>query len=74
MTTGNLDIRIPIGMLFSTLGGLLVVYGLVSDSAIYQRSLGININLWWGLAMLVFGVIMYLFGRRKPRDHVPGAS
>lgn len=68
MTTGNLDIRIPIGMLFSALGGLLVAYGLVSDSAIYRRSLDININLWWGLALLVFGVLMYVFGRREPRS------
>ena len=74
MTPGNLDIRIPIGMLFSTLGGILVAYGLAGDPAIYRRSRGINVNLWWGLAMLVFGVLMYAFGRRKPRDHVPGAS
>jgi hypothetical protein len=61
----TLDIRIPIGLLFAILGALLVAYGLASDPAIYGRSLGININLWWGLAMLVFGALMIAFGRRK---------
>ena len=63
MTPGNLDIRLPIGLLF-TLCGLLVAYGLVSDAAVYRRSLDINVNLWWGLAMLVFGALMLLFGRK----------
>ena len=60
----GLDIRLPIGALFSFLGVLLAGYGLVSDTAIYERSLGINMNLWWGLALLVFGVAMLFFGRR----------
>ena len=60
----TLDIRIPIGLLFAILGALLVGYGLISDPAIYQRSLGININLWWGLVMLLFGGLMIFLGRR----------
>jgi hypothetical protein len=66
----GLDIRLPIGLLFTILGVLVTVYGLISDSAIYQRSLDININLWWGLVMLAFGAIMTFAGRRKPG---PGA-
>ena len=62
----GLDIRLPIGLLFAILGGLLVLYGLVSDPAIYQRSLDINVNLWWGLVLLVFGILMALAGRRRP--------
>ncbi len=54
----GLDIRIPIGSLFVLLGALLAGYGLLSDPAIYQRSLGIDINLWWGAALLVFGIAM----------------
>lgn len=54
----GLDIRIPIGSLFVVLGALLAGYGLFSNPAIYQRSLGIDINLWWGVALLVFGVAM----------------
>lgn len=60
----SLDIRLPIGMLFSVVGGLMVVYGLLSDRAIYARSLGINVNLWWGLVLIVFGAIMWYFGQR----------
>ncbi|HEY2036463.1 MAG TPA: hypothetical protein VGG96_05585 [Steroidobacteraceae bacterium] len=54
----GLDIRIPIGSLFVLLGGLLAGYGLLSSPAIYQRSLGIDINLWWGVVLLIFGFAM----------------
>jgi hypothetical protein len=64
MTSESLDIRTPIGLLFAVLGGLLTAYGLVGDRAIYARSLGININLWWGLVMLAFGLVMMALGRR----------
>lgn len=60
----QLDIRLPIGLMFTLLGVLLVVFGLISDSSSFRNSLGININLWWGLVMLVFGVVMTLLGRR----------
>jgi len=60
----QLDIRLPIGLMFTVLGGLLTVFGLVGDKSGVQRSLGINVNLWWGLVMLVFGVLMFLLGRR----------
>jgi hypothetical protein len=60
----GLDIRLPIGALFSILGVLLAGYGLVSDRGIYVRSLGINVNLWWGVALLVFGVVMVVLGRK----------
>ncbi len=71
-----LDIRLPIGLLFTVLGVLLAVYGVTSDSAIYQRSLGHNVNLGWGLALLAFGVVMFLFGRRgtsgiRPAETTP---
>jgi hypothetical protein len=70
MTPGNLDIRLPIGLLFAILGGLLATYGAVGDRSIYQRSLGINVNLWWGLVMLAFGALMIGLGRRRhpPND------
>ncbi len=54
----SLDLRIPIGLLFGMLGALLMAYGLVSDPAIYQVSLGINVNLWWGLVLILFGGFM----------------
>ena len=60
----GLDIRTPIGLMFTILGALVTGYGIISDRAIYQRSLGINVNLWWGLALLAFGLTFLYFGRR----------
>ena len=60
----RLDIRLPIGLLFSLLGLLLAGFGLIANKAVFQRSLGINVNLWWGIVMLVFGVVMFVLGRR----------
>jgi hypothetical protein len=53
----GLDLRWPIGLMFSLIGVLLVIYGLMTNSnpEIYARSLNININLYWGLLLLVFG-------------------
>ena len=60
------DIRLPIGVLFVVLGALLMLYGVMtlSDTALYARSNSVNINLWWGLTMVLFGGLMYLFGHR----------
>jgi hypothetical protein len=56
----NFDLRLPIGLMFSTFGAILTVLGFVTNgkAELYQRSLNININLWWGLIMLVFGLAM----------------
>ena len=58
----GLDIRLPIGLMFSLFGLLLVVYGYFGNQTIYARSMGINVNLWWGIVMLVFGLVMLRFG------------
>jgi len=63
----GLDIRLPIGLMFTILGLLLFVFGIVGDKTIYQRALGINVNFWWGIVMLVFGLGMLWFGRRATR-------
>ena len=60
----GLDIRLPIGLLFSIFGVLLVAYGAFGNKDIYARSLDVNINLWWGMIMLVFGLLMFLLGKR----------
>jgi hypothetical protein len=55
----NFDLRLPIGIMFSLFGALLVIFGAASDKAIYEaHSLGININLGWGAVLLVFGGFM----------------
>jgi hypothetical protein len=55
----QLDVRIPIGLLFIVFGAILSIFGLLSDPAIYQaHSLGLNINFAWGLVQLAFGAVM----------------
>ena len=54
----SLDIRIPIGLMFGIMGAILVVFGLVSDPKLYERSLGVNVNLGWGCVLLVFSTLM----------------
>jgi multisubunit Na+/H+ antiporter MnhG subunit len=63
----NLDIRIPIGLLFTVFGVMLVIFGIVSNPEIYQRSLGVNINLETGIGLLIFGAVMLLLGRKGQR-------
>jgi multisubunit Na+/H+ antiporter MnhG subunit len=59
----SLDLRIPMGLMFLIVGAILSLYGLVTrGSEIYQRSAGMNINLIWGVVMLVFGLSMFLLG------------
>jgi len=64
----NLDLRLPIGLMFSLFGVLLTLFGLFSDRGIYDRSLGINVNLWWGLVLLAFGLVMLRFATRGNRS------
>ncbi|HTY87666.1 MAG TPA: hypothetical protein VMB80_09405 [Candidatus Acidoferrum sp.] len=54
----GLDIRWPIGLMFTLIGALLMITGAATGAD--ARSLNININLWWGLVLLVFGVAMLL--------------
>ncbi len=66
----GLDIRWPIGLMFTLIGVLLTGTGLFtgSNADMYKRSLGININLWWGLVLLVFGVFMLVLAWRAQRE------
>ena len=68
----GLDIRFPIGGLFTVLGLLLAGYGIATagDSTLYERSLSVNVNLWWGLVMLGFGVLL-LAAASRARRRVP---
>ncbi|MDR0499303.1 MAG: hypothetical protein LBH03_06195 [Holophagales bacterium] len=63
------DLRFPIGLLFVVFGVILAIYGLVTPETMYVRSLGLNINLVWGIVMLIFGGIMLglLLVRKRER-------
>lgn len=61
----ELDIRWPIGLLFLAIGALVAAYGFFSSDQEHLRSLGINLNLWWGLVMLAFGLWMTLGAYRS---------
>lgn len=64
----GLDIRLPIGLMFTLIGVLITGYGLFSiGSEVYQHSLGININLIWGPVLLIFGGSMLGFGLKARR-------
>jgi uncharacterized membrane protein len=67
----GLDIRLPIGIIFTIYGLILLVYGALTDPAIFERSLGVNIDLWWGAAMLVFGLFMGSLAFRAWRQNRP---
>ena len=75
----RLDIRIPLGLLFIVLGALLAIFGAISDPQLYQRSLSINLNLWWGSVLVAFGALMLVLGyvghtRAKKEASSPGAE
>ncbi|HKF49047.1 MAG TPA: hypothetical protein VKB38_16940 [Terracidiphilus sp.] len=60
------DARVLIGLMFTFMGMILVALGFATsgNAALYAKSLGVNINLWWGLVIAVFGQAMYHLGRR----------
>jgi intracellular septation protein A len=61
----NFDLRLPIGILFSLFGLILVCFGfLTKGSDIYAKALGHNINLEWGAVLLVFGAFMLFLAKR----------
>jgi hypothetical protein len=71
----DLDVRLPIGLMFSVFGLLLAGFGLVSDPQIYAaHSLGINVNLDWGLVLLAFGATMLLIALRARRGRAEIAT
>jgi hypothetical protein len=61
----QLDVRIPIGVMFGIIGVILVIYGVFTwtDPELYQRSLGYNVNFWWGIFLAVFGGAMLALSR-----------
>jgi hypothetical protein len=63
---GAFDIRVVIALLVGIYGVVLVVLGVIADPAEVAKSDGININLWGGIAMLVFAAAFVLWARIRP--------
>ena len=59
---GGMDIRLPMGLMFLIIGLVIACFGLATngDAMYTEHSLGININLWWGMVMAAFGLVMLL--------------
>lgn len=71
----GLDIRLPIGLMFTLIGVLLTGAGLTTDAAELKRSLDININLYWGLFLVAFGAFMLIMAwRAKKAEGNPPAK
>jgi hypothetical protein len=62
----HLDVRVPAGMMFSITGSVLTAFGVATRNRadIYTRSMGIDANLWWGLVLLLFGLMVLSLGRK----------
>ena len=63
----KLDIRLPIGLLFLLVGGLLLAYGLLADPATTGAVASTRIDAWWGVLMMLFGAVMLVLARRRQR-------
>ena len=69
------DIRMPIGLLFTLFGILLIGYGAATQGNVMytEHSLGVNMNFWWGVALLCFGVAMLALTRLRGKKASAGA-
>jgi hypothetical protein len=63
----NLDVRKPVAFLFFVLGSLLAVFGALSPGTRAEVTPGFNVNLIWGLVLIIFGGVLTVFtlGKRK---------
>jgi len=67
----NLDVRIPIGLMFTMLGLLLTGYGVATLGEPGARPTGLPIDIIWGIVLLVFGVGMLVLFRRSHAPALP---
>jgi hypothetical protein len=69
----GLDIRWPIGLMFTFIGALLSLYGLANRAGSVSEAGGseININLIWGVVLLIFGILMLLGAVRGSKKTPP---
>jgi magnesium-transporting ATPase (P-type) len=67
----SVDIRFPMGLMFAIVGAIIAVYGgITNGNATYEvHSFGININLWWGIVLLLFGLTMLALAWKASKKH-----
>ncbi len=64
-----MDLRLPIGIIFTLYGVILTGYGFATKgSEIYKKSLDMNVNISWGIVLLIFGLVMYFFAKRSKQS------
>jgi len=62
------DLKIPLGSLLSFYGFILVLYGVFGPRYIYEKSLGLNVNLIWGALILLIGGLFLGFAHFRRRS------
>src|ERR1043165_7264013 len=60
------DIRRIIGALFVLYGILLTIVGILDGQEALQKALGVRINLWVGIGMLIIGLVFLIWERLRP--------
>ncbi len=72
----GMDLRYPIGGLFTVMGVLLAGFGYATrdNAALYAPSGNFNINLIWGVVMLVFGLLFLALAAMAGRRGARGTS
>jgi hypothetical protein len=55
-----IDLRLPIGIFFMIVGAVLAIYGALNPA--YPERVQINVDLYWGICLAIFGILMALFG------------
>ena len=66
---GAFDIRVVIAALVAIYGVVLTILGIIADPKEVDKAAGININLWGGIAMLVFAALFVLWARLRPTSY-----
>ena len=60
------DVRLVIGALFAVYGIVLLIAGLTDSKAKIAQAVGVRINLWSGIVMLIVGALFILWSRLRP--------
>ena len=68
------DIRRIIGGLFLVYGVVITIVGIAGSSHVKNKAAGINIDLWTGIGLLIFGVLMVAWALLRPVSRERGGS